>query len=64
MIPTYGSGNPCSTLLGTAQIPFRVDPLSACRRSDDDEVMIQKCSLNRLKFEYLVNDDLYFDAIE
>ena len=29
MIPTYGSENPCSTLLGTAQIPFRVDPLSA-----------------------------------
>ena len=28
MIPTYGSENPCSTLLGTAQIPFRVDPLS------------------------------------
>ena len=29
MIPIYGSDNPCSTLLGTAQIPFRVDPLSA-----------------------------------
>ena len=28
MIPTYGSENPCSTLLGTAQFPFRVDPLS------------------------------------
>ena len=28
MIPTYGLENPCSTLLGTAQIPFRVDPLS------------------------------------
>ena len=31
---------------------------------DDDEVMIQKCSLNPLKLEYLVTDGLYFHFIQ
>ena len=49
MIPTYGSENPCSTLLGTAQIPFRVDPLSAWLGAAAAAGR-EKVSLNWLKF--------------
>ena len=39
-------------------------PSNRASDDDDDEVMIQKCSLNRLKLEYLVTDGLYFHFIQ
>ena len=39
-------------------------PSNRASDDDDDEVMIQKCSLNRLKLEYLVTDGLYFHYIQ